>query len=221
MLATGTVIDPSSANTPDGQSAPFNMGRANELLVAELHGKYFEQCYRGNIYYASTATAGVVIPIASTLTPTYSLWNPAGSGKLLVPIVTLIAWRTTAAAQGALVWTATTAAGDAISTTAPFVAFGTGTPLNARLGLGKNSSMRIATGGTTTLIAAPSFFRDTGINAIVTGTGLNSVNQPLFVARDDWDGAAIVPPGNAIHLMGDTAIAITAGVTTAYAEIPL
>ena len=218
MLSQGVVFDPSGANTPDGSTASVNLGRANDLIVSELHGKYFQQCYRGNVYYASTTTGGVVIPISSTLTPTYSLWNPAGSGKLIVPIVTLITWTVTTGALGGLLWTATTNAGSSISTTAPFVAFGTGTPVNANLGSGKVSQLKAATGGTTTLVAAPSVFRIMGITLI---TQAITVPTAPFTMRDDWDGAGIIPPGNAIHLMGTTAVAFTANITTVYEEVPL
>ena len=219
MLLQGVVFDPSAGATPDSTTASVNLGRANDLIVSELHGKYFQQAYRGNVFYASTTAAGVVIPIYTTLTPTYSVWNPSGSGKLLVPIVTLIGWTATTAALGSYVWTATTNAGSNISTTAPYVAFGTGTAVNANLGAGKVSAMRIASGGTTTLVAAPSFYRETGCQIAVT-TAATSV-APGWVWRDEWDGAGIVPPGNGIHLMGTTAIATTVTVTLAYVEVPI
>lgn len=219
MYLQGTVFDPSSAATPDGATATVNMGRANELIVSELHGKYFEQCYRGNIYYASTASTGVVIPIATTLTPTYSLWNPAGSGKLMVPVALLLGWTSTTAALGEIVWMATTNAGSGISSTAPFVAFGTGSGVNANLGSGKVSQMRTATGGTTTLVAAPTFYRSTGLS--ITATTAATATGPGWTWRDDFDGTSVVGPGNAIHLMASTAIAIAATVTVVYEEIPL
>lgn len=218
-MMQGIVLDPSSGASADGATVTANFGRSSDLIVSELHGKYFTQCYRGNVYYASTATAGVVIPIASTLTPTYSIWNPAGSGKLLVPLVTLLGWTATTAALGNFVWTATTNAGSGISSTAPFVAFGTGSGLNANLGSGKVSAMRVGSGGTTTLVAASTFYRSTGISVTAT-TAATSV-APWWIARDDWDGSGIVPPGNAIHLMATTAIAVTAQVTLAYVEVPL
>ncbi len=218
MLSQGVVFDPSSASTPDGSTASVNLGRANDLIVSELHGKYFQQCYRGNVYLASTTTAGVVIPISSTLTPTYSLWNPAGSGKLIVPIVTLVTWTVTTGAFGGLVWHATTNAGSSISTTAPFVAFGTGTAVNANIGSGKVSQLRVGSGGTTTLVAAATFYRSLGVTI---PTAAISVPTAPFQIRDDWDGTGILPPGNAIHLFGATAVALTAVITTVYEEVPL
>ena len=220
-LLQGTTLDLSSAGSPDGSSPVLNLGRANEALVAQLHGKYFTQCYRGNVFYASTTTAGRVLSF-TTVTPTYSIWNPAGSGKLCIPFVTLIGWTATNAALGEIVWMATTNAGDTITTAgvAPLSAFGTGTPLNANLGSGKVSAMRIATAGTTTLSAVPTFYRSTGLSMLVT-VATTATAAPGWVWRDDWDGGGIVPPGNVIHLMASTAIAIAACVTTAYVEVPL
>lgn len=217
MFLQGQVFDPSGAATPDGAQPVVNIGRANEAIVTELHGKYFTQCYRGNVFYGSTTTAGVVIPIASSLTPTYSLWNPAGSGKLLVPIVTLIGWTATVTAVGSFIWMATTNAGASVSSTAPFVAFGTGTPVNANLGSGKVSQMKLASGGTTTLVAAPTVYRDTGISLGLT----TAATVGFWVMRDDWDGSGIIPPGNAMHLMGTTAVAATVQVTQVWEEINL
>ena len=217
-LLQGTTLDPSYAASPDGSNPVLNIGRANEALIAQLHGKYFTQCYRGNVFYASTTTAGRALSL-TTITPTYSIWNPAGSGKLCIPFVTLIGWTATTAALGEIIWTATTAAGDTISLVAPIVAFGTGTPLNANLGSGKVSQMRIATGGTTTLVAVPSFYRATGLT--ITPTTAATGVAPGWLWRDDWDGGGIIPPGNAIHLMATTAIALVACVTTAYVEVPI
>ena len=221
-LLQGTVFDPSSAGSLDGSQPVLNIGRANEALVAQLHGKYFTQCYRGNVFYASTTTAGRVLSF-TTITPTYSIWNPAGSGKLCIPFVTLIGWTATNAALGEIVWMATTAAGDTLSTAgalAPFAAFGTATPLNANPGSGKVSAMRIATGGTTTLTAVPTFYRSTGLSTLVT-VATTATAAPGWVWRDDWDGGGVIPPGNAIHLMGSTAIALACCITTAYVEVPL
>lgn len=219
MYAQGVPFNPTGAATTDGSTATANMGRANELITSNLHADHFQECYRGNVFYGSTATAGVIIPIASTLTPTYSVWNPAGSGKLMVPIVTLIGWTATTAALGSLIWMATTNAGSGISTTAPFVAFGTGTPVNGYLGGGNASVVRLGSGGTTTLVAASTVYRETGLS--VTATTAATATGPGWVWRDDWNGSGIIPPGNAIHLMGTTAIAITAQVTLAWYEIPL
>jgi hypothetical protein len=221
MFSQGIVVDPSNGGTADGTTTTVNLGRSNELIVSELHGKYLEQCYRGNVYYGSTTTTGVVISIATTKTPTYTIWNPAGSGKLIVPIVTLCGWNATTAALGTVIWTATTSAGASIATTAPFVTFTTPqTPVNANLGSGKVSVAKFGNESTTiSITAAASFYRSTGFTITPT-TAATSV-APGWQWRDDWDGTSVIPPGNAIHLMGSTAFAAALCVTTVWCEIPL
>ncbi len=225
----GTVFDPSAAGTPDGFTANVNLGRSNELIIAELHGKYLEQAYRGNVFLASTTTAGIVLPIfvATTITSTFSIWNPAGSGRLMVPIVTLVGWTATTAALGTIIWVASTNAGDRVSAAgatgaSPISTFTTPTaPINANLGSGKVSQMRFTgtTGSAALLTGQPTFYRGTGIT--ISATTSASTAQPWWTARDDWDGTAIIPPGNAIHLMGSTATLATVTVTLAYLEVPL
>jgi hypothetical protein len=217
MLLSGTIFSPTQAATPDGTPSSFNAGRANELLIAELHGKFFTQAYRGNVYYSSTASGGVVIPISNTTTPTYSLWNPSGSGKLLVPVTLYIGWTATTAALSSIVWTATTNAGSGLSSLSGFTAFGSSTTVNGNLGGGNTSVMRVASGGTTTLVAAATVYRNTGLTI---GPSASTV-APGWVWRDDYEGSLIVPPGTAIHLMATTAIAIVAEITTVWAEVPI
>ena len=227
-LTFGTVLDPSNALTPDNASANFNMGHENELLVAELHGKYFQQAYRGNLFIGSTSTAGAVIVIASTLTGlSYTIWNPAGSGKLCVPIVTLIGYNATTGVLGSFVWMATTNAGSTTGATFPMVSFTSPqTPISSNLGSnlfpavsGKVSQMKFGNQATTiSLTAGATVYRSTGITVTAhTAAG----DQALVTARDDWDGMCVIPPGNAIHLMGTTAVAVTAFVSTVWAEVPL
>lgn len=218
-LTQGTVFDPSGAASADGTTVTVNAGRANEILVAELHGKYFEHNFRGNVYYGSTSTTGVVISIGTTKTPTYTIWNPAGSGKLLVPITTLVSWNATTGVLGGLVWMATTAAGATIATTGPFVTFTTpAVPISANLGAGKNSVMKFGNDTTTmSITAAPTFYRALGVT--VTANTVGALSVPFFTLRDDWDGTGIIQPGNAIHLMGTTAVAATCVVTTIWAEL--
>lgn len=219
MYLQGNVADPSTAGSADGSFPIANMGRAQELIVTELHGKYFTQAYRGNIFLASTTSAGVAISIASTLTPTFSIWNPLGSNRLCVPIALLVGWTSTTAALGELVWTSTTQAGSGLSSTQGFSAFGSGSGVNANLGNTKVSSIRCGTGGTTTLVAAASFYRSTGLSIGVTtaATGI----LPGWVWRDDFDGTSILSPGSAIHLMGSTAVAAVVTATLVYADLPV
>jgi len=225
----GVVQDPTPATSGDGTAANPLLGRANDLIISELHGKYFTHNYRGNIFYGSTSTTGVAIPIGTTKTPVYTIWNPAGSGKLLVPLVTLINPVAAAATiLGGFVWMATTNAGSTTGATSPIVSFtNPATPISAFLGrelTNRGSVMNFGNQATTiSITAAPTMYRHTGIVTNATGTGATAATQDLgaWIWRDDWDGTAIIPPNNAIHLMSNVAVAITIGITTAWAEISI
>lgn len=72
-------------NVGDGGQAPLRTGVLGDLIVSELHGRYFEQNRRGHLFCGgmgitsisnatfTTATTGV------TATPVAGVWNPAGS----------------------------------------------------------------------------------------------------------------------------------------------
>lgn len=65
---------------------PFRQGKLGEQIIQQLHGRYFEQSIRGNIYTAaSQAAQAVSVALATTYTG-LCLYNPVGSGKYLVPL---------------------------------------------------------------------------------------------------------------------------------------
>jgi len=66
----------------DGNIARLRQSKGGELIVSELHGKFFEQNYRGNLFHATVGTAGVALAVAGT-TAGIALANPAGSGRLV------------------------------------------------------------------------------------------------------------------------------------------
>ena len=71
-------------NLSDSQFTNFLGGSMGELIVAEIWGKYGELARRGYVWTGRSAAA--TIPIYTTLTNAPVLWNPAGSGKLIIPL---------------------------------------------------------------------------------------------------------------------------------------
>lgn len=208
----------SGGQYPAGNPAPWLGGLQGEGIVTELHGKYFVQADNQKLFFGSTAAAGVVIPIYTTLTPTFSLWNPAGSGVDLELIRLTLGWTATTAALGTIGYAYTAGAGSTIGSTAPFVAFGAGTPV---CGKGPNDGVSLAKfagGGTTTLVAAPTWFRGSGLSTGATTAA--TTTMPMWMANDDFDGQVIVEPGNAIHVVGSTAVLMTATMTLSWVEKP-
>ena len=120
----GQVGAPSTTSASDGSNLPALQGKQGDLVVSELHGKYYTQSYRGNSYWGSTAAAGVTLTIVTATTNVgLILWNPQGSGKnaaLIATTITPTTAMTTAAGYG---YGIVLNAGAGVATGAPFSAF--------------------------------------------------------------------------------------------------
>jgi len=72
-------------NNPDSSNLlTVRMGKQGETMVSELHGRYYEQVYRGNMFQvASQAGVATTVGLATTYTG-LALVNPIGSPVNLV-----------------------------------------------------------------------------------------------------------------------------------------
>jgi hypothetical protein len=213
---TGVVGAPSSTSAPDGSALPILQGKQSEAMVSELHGKYYTQTYRGNLFWAATAFAGVTLTIATGTSPTFVLWNPQGSGKnavLVSIIITPTTAMTTASGYGYGFLINT---GASLATAAPFSAFTqiTATRGNGLLGqpAGQNASVLLVASAAT-LTTGATAMRAMGASA---GTGAITAPAQQPIMREDFDGTLILQPGSAmvvgttIATSGQTATHVTA-----------
>lgn len=65
----------------DGARVLGRAGRSGDLIVSELHGRYYEQALRGNIFTSYVATVATSAPATATIGN--MVWNPPGSGVYL------------------------------------------------------------------------------------------------------------------------------------------
>lgn len=68
----------------DGAETQARGGRSGEMVITALHGRYYEQTYRGNLF---TATNQAAQAVSVALTTTYTglcISNPIGSNRNLV-----------------------------------------------------------------------------------------------------------------------------------------
>src|SRR5882672_2789565 len=86
-------------------------GKTGELIVRELHGRFYEQVYRGNVYSVGITSmlglTGNTVTLTNTTTPILGIWNPLTSGVNAVVLqATLVDIINTATsvALGAFVW---------------------------------------------------------------------------------------------------------------------
>src|SRR5262249_39831162 len=80
-ILQGITNPPANTSNADGSNPVALMGKAAELMVAELHAKYYTQSYRGVSYLGSTAGGGVAVPIYNTTAQVFGLWNAAGNTR--------------------------------------------------------------------------------------------------------------------------------------------
>lgn len=166
-------------------------GRGAEQIVSELHGKYYESTYRGNLFWA-TMSAGVIFPApAATANNPVTLYNPFGSGKNLVlvsfdMVLTVIPGTPLTGLYGLYI------------NNVPQAAAVTGTALAAQTGLIGSAVSAVGKALTTSTVpVAPTLFLPFGgkvtgeVAAVVPITGL-----PAY--HIDFDGKVILAPGTAI-----------------------
>ena len=88
MLIQGQVGPSSTQSNTPGATPAIRQGQLGDVIVTELHGRYYEQAYRGNLFTLSVSTAAAVTAYvgAAAGTPQLAVYNPLNSGKNLVPI---------------------------------------------------------------------------------------------------------------------------------------
>lgn len=196
-IGQGQVLaPPQSIQATVGNNYPISIGRQTEQIVTELHGKYYQWAYNGQLFIGSTPIAGVAIPISSTTAPTPCLWNPLGSGVNAVLVAYYVGYTGGTGVVGGLGYYVLTGAGSVIGTGAPFTAFAATTPSNALVGFGNSSKVKWSSTGTCTLTTAGTLLRGFGVGQsapVAAGTSI----WGLYV--DTFDGTIIIPPGVAFY----------------------
>lgn len=179
----------------DGSLATLRGAKTGELVVSELQGRYYENSYRNNVFYAVNSAAQA-LSLSSTTTYTgLTVANPTASGKNLVLLEAI--WCTTLAP---------TAVGAVILGTGATVTQTTGSstgPVSNILGNGTASVAKV--GASCTYGANPAFLRPfIGIPFIsAAGNGNGGLQY-----KDDIGGAIIVPPGQQVSF-----VAVTTAIT--------
>lgn len=202
----------------DGNQVTPRMGRLGELVTTELHGKYYEQCARGNVYIGSTAIAGLALPIYSATAQLFMIWNPLGSLKNVSIIKVAIARVSGTGSADHLMWGGCLVAGADAAANNPITAYTKAYPINALIGAGMNSVVKFAN-TTATALAAPTIVAELGIsNSVYDGTGATVPPFPLIV---NYDGDLVIGPGAALFLCNDTAASTVWGASVTWEEVPV
>lgn len=214
----GTITNPTTIDTPDNQTFVNNVfGRAGEQISADLHGRYYTQTYRGEMFYATTVAATAPALYTATGVTSMGIWNPANSGKNLV-ISRMVLGPVTAASAACMVgYAIVTNAGSAVATAAPISSF---TALSSSLrgsGLVGTPSTSVALVCTGATVIAPTQF----IPAFGWTTDVITTSSEGNAFIDETEGKIIVPPGTAIFVASSVANTGTANYGLWWYEAPL
>jgi len=196
----------------DGASQTLRLGRLAELVVTELHGRFYEQVYRGNVFSTGcsvTALSANTITLVAATTPILGLYNPATSPVNLVLLQCMLSVAantlTAPVPPGPFVWAASTG-NTAISTgSAPF---------NRKTLASSGSQAKAFPGGvaltglTNNLVIfegadLPNLSGLTNAGTITAQTSTSNATAGA-VGVQNFDGQLIVPPGGVLALLNTT-----------------
>ena len=236
MLIQGQVGPSSPQSLSAGTNPTVRIGQLGDVVVSELHGRFYEQAYRGNFFrtgttavVAGTANHGTTNGLSATLataaagTPMLGVWNPPTSTvNLVLTQAVLEAYMntvTTPVPFAALVWAVSQGNG-AITTGL--------TPWNSKT-LTQVGSQAKAFAGATALTGLTNILTAievadfaAGGSSITYGTIANTAVAPPMIGIQNFDGQIIVPPG-AVFGLYNTAATTTFSFTgrLLWEEVPL
>lgn len=178
--------------------------------------RYYPDVALGRVFMGTTAVAGAKPPAYNATSHVFVLWNPAGSGKNLVPLRLNMGFVDTTGAAGNVVLSYQSGVGAQAATGSPITAFTHVAPINCLIGSGQASVAKFAPGAAT-FAAATSLLCTTGISELVT-TATDATNL-YSKASEEFDGRIIVPPGTAICVAGNIALLSNFDISLWWAEV--
>lgn len=191
----------------DGTGLPMRQGRQGDVIVSELHGRFYEQVLRGNTYSigsGATALSANTITLTATSTPIVGVWNPSTSTVNLVILQcaaqVYINTLTTPVGSGPLVLASSI--GNTVITTGS-------APFNRKTLASTGSQAKGFPGGvaltglTNNLVVFDA--ADIANTTIIThGTVTAVTGQSSVGGVHNFDGSLIVPPGGVLALYNTT-----------------
>lgn len=207
----------------DGVNTPLRQGRLGDLIASELHGRFYEQNYRGNLYsngVTATALSANTISLNATTTPIIGVWNPSVSQANLVILqasLQVAVQAATSTAQGAFVW--------AVSTGNAAISTGSA-PINRKTlfaagSQAKGMAFQALTGLTNNLVVIEGADLAGGLAITTAGVAVTTV-VPTWAYVQNFDGSLIVPPGGVLALLNTVSTAnLSVASRLLWEEVPL
>lgn len=198
MLIQGQVGPAAVQSLSSGTNPTIRLGQLGDMVVSELHGRYYEQAYRGSVFSLSVSTAAAITAYvgAAAGQPQIAVYNPVGSGKNLAILQASYNNVVAASAAGTVAWgiwfgptAAPTAATNAVATN-----MSTLQKAGSITSCWTNTAL---TGSTALVNQYPA-----GFYYWATAAGAFQVGSPIAEPA----GSIIVPPGCMFALGGTAAL---------------
>ena len=198
------------------------------MIVSELHGRFYEQVYRGNVFSggmsltAINAATFTSATLTATCTPILGVWNPVGSGVNLAILYAKLSATLTALQNtggGPYVWAVSTGNGSIATGLAPF----SRNTLQQVGSKAKNLAGVALTGLTNSLVVAGASALGGGnaynIASLGTAAGFSTTHA---AAMEVLDGLWMVPPGGVLVLLATTTpVGHSAASAMIWEEVPI
>ena len=194
MLIQGQVGAPAlNASLGPGANPPVRQGNMGDLIVSELHGRFYETNYRGALFGAAlnsiTVASTNVTPVNGTnTTPLFTIFNPIGSGKN-ISIVKFVQSLVSGTPGGPLLWN-TLALPQTVTNSTFTVPFNMYSLVQA--GSVAKCWTQQAIGSAT--VAGTAFRTAGGFAASAAGAGVATYTE-------EYAGDFIIPQGSAVSLV--------------------
>jgi hypothetical protein len=205
MLIQGAVGQLTTTSMAPGTNPTFRQGQMGELIVSELQGRYYENAYRQNLFWAANQAAQAVSVALATTYTGICLSNPAGNTKNLVPLKLQYALSVAPAAIATLgIITGYASTGVTVHTTAL-------TPASTLIGTGPAPTAKADSAAT--LVGTPAWSMQ--FSSGFTAAALPSTGATVI----DLEGVFIIPPGGYLALGALTAVTGLGAIV--WAEVPV
>lgn len=197
------LVGPSTLG--DGSDGRLRLGKGGEQIASELHGRYYEQNYRGNLYSIGcgvTALSATTITLSATSTPILGVWNPTTSTVNVVLLqIALSVYAntlTTPVGPGAIVLAAST--GNAAISTGS-------SPVNRKTLASSGSQAKGFPGGVALTGLTNNVVVFEGLEIPTQGPVTYSTTTAMQLGGAgvvSFDGGLIVPPGGMLSVLNTT-----------------
>lgn len=208
------------APTSGPLSAQPVLGAESQTLVDLVHGKHYADCLAGRVFSQSCTPLGLAIPIytATAIAGGMPIWNPPSSGVNVELISVDLARGSGTADFGAIGVMGRELT--AIATGAIMTALADTSPFNGKLFGGNRTKVKSSNAGTCTVTAgvAGDWVRTIACINLEADTG---TAHGTLIARYDFDGTLVVPPGVLVYLAATKASVALYASTVVWKEVPV